>query len=122
MFMRLIAAEPRIPHDFYFSPSVIEEQGVSLSPWNSVFDSAGPASFKSSDIIFFSKQHALICFQLVSICHLSFYGLVFWGWVLGLIGCQSYSLGLAFPTVSRLIERSIIKCGLYKLYGILGFS
>ena len=48
----------------------------------------------------------LFCLQLFSFSHLFLYRLVVWGWVLGLIGCQSPSPGFALPIFFNNKKRS----------------
>ena len=75
---------------------------LSVSFWNDLVDPyfmvldsrvsrAGPMPFCSPNC------SLLFCLQLFSLSLLFLYRLVVWGWVFGLIGCESPSNGLALP-------------------------
>ena len=94
ILLHLPAAEPRSIAGLLF-PSQYLSRMIWLTPYLIVWDwrvsRAGPMPFC------WPSCSLLFCFQLFSLSLLFLYRLVVWGWVFGLIGCQSPSPGLALP-------------------------
>ena len=94
ILLRLPAAEPRsitrllFPFQYLFGM-------IWVTPYFMVWDlrvsRAGPMPFCWPGCSLF------FCLQLFSLSLIFLYRLVVWGWVFGLIGCQSPSPGLALP-------------------------